>query len=114
MPIYEYQCEKCGEVFEVFQRVSDPPPEQHECGGRKIKRVMSQTSFILKGSGWYITDYARKEQAQKERHGKSESTKSQSAKESKKKESKKDSSSKGSSSKGSGSKGSGGDTKAAA
>jgi putative FmdB family regulatory protein len=107
MPIYEYQCEKCGEVFEVFQRVSDPPPKQHECGGTKIKRVMSQTSFILKGSGWYITDYARKEQAQKEKRGRSESSKSESPKESKKKESKK-------AKKDSGTKGSGGDTKAAA
>ena len=61
MPIYEYQCEKCGEVFEVFQKVSDPPPKSHSCGSRKVKRIMSQTSFVLKGSGWYITDYGRKD-----------------------------------------------------
>lgn len=62
MPIYEYQCEKCGEIFEVFQKVSDPAPESHSCGSRDIKRLMSQTSFVLKGTGWYITDYGRKDQ----------------------------------------------------
>jgi putative FmdB family regulatory protein len=74
MPIYEYQCQKCGEIFEVFQKFSDPPPKRHECGGRKIKRLMSQTSFILKGTGWYVTDYARKEQSQKEGKGKDKNT----------------------------------------
>ncbi|OGQ89444.1 MAG: hypothetical protein A2289_07510 [Deltaproteobacteria bacterium RIFOXYA12_FULL_58_15] len=61
MPIYEYECGKCGEVFEVFQKLSDPPPKTHTCGSRKIRRIMSQTSFILKGTGWYVTDYARKD-----------------------------------------------------
>ncbi len=59
MPIYEYQCKKCGEIFEVFQKLSDPPPKKHSCGGRKIERVMSRTSFQLKGTGWYITDYGK-------------------------------------------------------
>ena len=93
MPIYEYQCEKCGEVFEVFQKVSDPPPKRHECGGRKIKRVMSQTSFILKGTGWYVTDYARKEQKDKESKGKKEAKESKKEKK-EKKESKSDGGSK--------------------
>lgn len=61
MPIYEYECDKCGEIFEVFQKLSDPPPKKHSCGSRKVHRVMSRTSFVLKGTGWYITDYARKE-----------------------------------------------------
>jgi putative FmdB family regulatory protein len=60
VPIYEYQCDKCGEVFEVFQKLSDPPPKSHSCGSRKVHRIMSRTSFILKGTGWYLTDYARK------------------------------------------------------
>ena len=62
MPIYEYQCDGCGEVFEVLQRHSDPPPPEHEaCGSKDLHKVMSATSFVLKGEGWYITDYARKD-----------------------------------------------------
>ena len=61
MPIYEYECQKCGEVFEVFQKMSDPAPKSHSCGSRKVRRLISQTSFQLKGSGWYVTDYASKE-----------------------------------------------------
>ena len=60
MPIYEYECKKCGEIFEVMQKMSDPAPKKHECGGTRIKRVMSRSSFVLKGTGWYVTDYARK------------------------------------------------------
>lgn len=62
MPIYEYQCDGCSEVFEVFQKVSDPAPSQHSCGSTQLHRVLSNTSFVLKGTGWYITDYARKDQ----------------------------------------------------
>ena len=62
MPIYEYQCDGCSEVFEVFQKVSDPAPTQHSCGSTAVHRVLSNTSFVLKGSGWYITDYGRKSQ----------------------------------------------------
>ena len=61
MPIYEYECGKCGEIFEVMQKMSDPPPKKHTCGSKRVKRVMSRSSFILKGSGWYVTDYARKD-----------------------------------------------------
>jgi putative FmdB family regulatory protein len=60
MPIYEYQCDGCSQVFEVFQKVSDPAPAQHSCGSTQISRILSNTSFVLKGTGWYITDYARK------------------------------------------------------
>lgn len=61
MPIYEYKCDGCDEVFEVFQKVSDPPPAQHGCGSTQVHRVLSNTSFVLKGTGWYITDYGRKD-----------------------------------------------------
>lgn len=67
MPIYEYECEKCGDVFEVFQKISDPPPKSHTCGSRKVRRIMSQTSFVLKGTGWYATDYAGKEKSTKDK-----------------------------------------------
>ena len=58
MPIYEYRCEKCGD-FEQTQRISDPPLERCPTCRRKVRRLISNTSFQLKGSGWYVTDYAR-------------------------------------------------------
>lgn len=62
MPIYEYQCVDCGEVFEVFQKIHDAPLTQcRSCRGR-VEKLISHTSFQLKGSGWYLTDYARKSQ----------------------------------------------------
>ena len=58
MPIYEYQCGGCGKVHEILQKMSDNPlAECPECSGRLEKRI-SQCSFHLKGSGWYVTDYA--------------------------------------------------------
>lgn len=60
MPIYEYQCKKCNEVNEALQKFSDPPPTKcPHCGG-KVHKLMSLNAFQLKGSGWYITDYAGK------------------------------------------------------
>ncbi len=70
MPIYEYKCGGCGEVFEVLQKYSDPAPEKHECGSREVQRIMSAAAFVFKGEGWYVTDYARKEQAQKAKKSK--------------------------------------------
>lgn len=58
MPIYEYQCAKCGQVSEVFQRMSDDPLTTCSCGG-ELKKLMSLNSFHLKGSGWYVTDYGK-------------------------------------------------------
>jgi len=61
MPIYEYECQKCGEHFEVNQRISDAPLKKHgggaKCGGKVVK-LMSANTFHLKGTGWYKTDYA--------------------------------------------------------
>jgi len=60
MPIYEYKCEDCSGEFEIEQKISDKPLKKcPKCGG-KVKRLISNTSFVLKGSGWYLTDYARK------------------------------------------------------
>ena len=58
MPIYEYRCEKCG-VFEETQRITDPPLDRCPTCRRKVRRLISSTSFQLKGGGWYVTDYAR-------------------------------------------------------
>ncbi len=59
MPIYEYQCEKCGE-FEITRRITEEPLKKCPTCKRKVRKLMSSTSFQLKGSGWYVTDYARK------------------------------------------------------
>jgi putative FmdB family regulatory protein len=60
MPIYEYKCEKCGEVFDVKQKFSDEPLTQHEGCGGAVERLLSAPALQFKGSGWYVTDYARK------------------------------------------------------
>ncbi len=59
MPIYEYHCGKCGD-FEVMQKISDKPLSTCPTCRRKVNKLISSTSFQLKGSGWYVTDYARK------------------------------------------------------
>jgi putative FmdB family regulatory protein len=65
MPLYEYECEKCGEQFEVMQKFSDDPLTRHEqCGGR-VHRLLSAPALQFKGTGWYITDYARGKSADK-------------------------------------------------
>ncbi len=57
MPIYEYKCRKCGEEFEVFQGVTDPPVKCCKICKGSVQKLMSLSSFHLKGSGWYATDY---------------------------------------------------------
>ncbi|NQT68834.1 MAG: zinc ribbon domain-containing protein [Desulfobacteraceae bacterium] len=60
MPIYEYQCMQCGKIDEVFQKFSDKPQKKcHHCSG-KLQKLISHSSFHLKGTGWYVTDYAGK------------------------------------------------------
>jgi len=63
VPIYEYHCSKCGEVFEALQKISDEPLSKCKFCGGKVERLISQSSFQLRGSGWYLTDYARKGQS---------------------------------------------------
>jgi putative FmdB family regulatory protein len=71
MPIYEYNCQKCG-TFETTQRITDKPLAKCPTCKGKVRKLISNTSFQLKGTGWYVTDYARK--------GKSEDAKSDSSK----------------------------------
>ncbi len=60
MPIYEYECEGCGKISEVIQKFSDKPvTECGHCTGH-LHKLISQSSFHLKGTGWYVTDYANK------------------------------------------------------
>jgi putative FmdB family regulatory protein len=60
MPIYEYRCTKCGHRFEAIQKVSDRPISKCEKCKGKAERLISSPAIQFKGSGWYITDYARK------------------------------------------------------
>ena len=58
MPIYEYRCQQCGTTIETMQRMADAPLKHCDaCGADALERLISQTSFVLKGSGWYVTDY---------------------------------------------------------
>lgn len=59
MPIYEYRCSACQHQFDLFQKITDEPVKTcPECGG-PVTKLVSTTSFILKGSGWYVTDYGK-------------------------------------------------------
>lgn len=59
MPIYEYKCNSCGKRFEKIEKFSDLPLETHEeCGG-PVERLLSAPAFQFKGTGWYVTDYAK-------------------------------------------------------
>jgi putative FmdB family regulatory protein len=75
MPIYEYSCLTCG-TFEVSQRITEKPLKRCPTCRGKVAKLISSTSFQLKGSGWYVTDYAGKEGSGKKakEEGKSEST----------------------------------------
>lgn len=60
MPVYEYECQQCRQITEALQKFSDPPLTQcPHCSGT-LRKLISQSAFHLKGSGWYVTDYARK------------------------------------------------------
>ena len=60
MPIYEYVCNDCGEKFELIEKFHNDTEKDCEYCSGKAKRVVSQSSFVLKGTGWYLTDYAKK------------------------------------------------------
>jgi putative FmdB family regulatory protein len=60
MPIYEYECTKCGCRTEAVQKIGDPPLKKCKSCGGPLKKVLSSPAIHFKGSGWYVTDYARK------------------------------------------------------
>ena len=60
MPIYEYKCQKCGRQFEAFQGITDPELKSCKFCKGKVHKMVSLSSFSLKGSGWYVTDYKGK------------------------------------------------------
>ena len=67
MPIYEYRCDRCQKIVEVMQKFTDKPLSRcPSCGGR-VSRLISNCSFQLKGSGWYVTDYKKGDSGRKDR-----------------------------------------------
>jgi putative FmdB family regulatory protein len=82
VPLYEYQCPKCGR-FEVIRKFSDPPLKKCPTCGKAVRKLASAPAIQFKGAGWYVTDYAKKSSgdgASKGDGGKSESGKTESAK----------------------------------
>jgi putative FmdB family regulatory protein len=65
MPLYEYECDACSHRFERIQKFSDPPVETCPSCGGGVRKLLSSPAIQFKGSGWYITDYARKGRGEK-------------------------------------------------
>ncbi len=59
MPTYEYKCDQCGDIFEIRQKFADAPLTSHEKCGGPVHRLISAPGLQFKGTGWYVTDYAR-------------------------------------------------------
>lgn len=70
MPIYEYHCGSCGKDFERFQKITDPPLTACPECGKKVSRTISQTSFTLKGGGWFKDGYSQSPPGEKNKEGK--------------------------------------------
>jgi putative FmdB family regulatory protein len=80
MPTYEYECLKCKRVFEIRQRISEPALTVCDVCGGEVRRLLSAAPFILKGGGWYVTDYPSESRKQALQSEKSSSDKSSSDK----------------------------------
>jgi len=87
MPVYEYECTKCGRQTEVWQKISDPDLANCEHCKGKVKKIISQSSFHLKGTGWYVTDYKSKRESEKKSQKSETKAESKSAEDKPKKES---------------------------
>jgi len=98
VPIYEYRCNACGHEFERWQKITENPVRTcPRCRKRKVERLLSQTSFQLKGSGWYVTEYGKGSSGATPSAGKDKRAKSNGASDSKDKSKSKKSRSSGSS-----------------
>jgi len=82
MPLYEYECEACGHRFERIQKFSDPREDKCPVCGGKVHKLQSAPAFQFRGSGWYVTDYGKKDQGAKS-DGSSSASKDKSEKASK-------------------------------
>ncbi len=80
MPIYEYKCNSCGRIIEVMQKFSDKPLSRCPACSGKISRIISNCTFHLKGTGWYVTDYKRGDSSMGRREKSSETPQSEPAK----------------------------------
>ena len=78
MPLYEYECDNNGHRFEVIQKFSDPPIQVCPTCGGPVHKLISSPAFQFKGSGWYVTDYARKDSGGKGTTGSGEKEKTES------------------------------------
>ncbi len=86
MPTYEYKCQQCGHQFEAFQKISDDPlTECPQCGGEVVRLISGGTGLIFKGSGFYLTDYARKNSSSAPKNGKTATDTTRNASENKNK-----------------------------
>lgn len=79
MPIYEYQCAKCKKTIEVIQKFSDKPLKKHAGCGGSLTKLISASGFQFKGTGWYVTDYARKSSSENKESSKDAKTESKEA-----------------------------------
>jgi putative FmdB family regulatory protein len=84
MPLYEYECQKCGVRFEEIQKFSDPLLTEHDDCGGVLKKLLSAPAIQFKGTGWYVTDYAKSGQPEKDgkpikKNGKGDSNSEQKA-----------------------------------
>ena len=73
MPLYEYQCDQCG-CFEIIRKFADPPLSACPTCGKEVQKLISSPAIQFKGSGWYITDYARKSEGGKDKGSSSDSS----------------------------------------
>ena len=83
MPIYEYECAKCGSTIEVIQKMSDKPLKKHASCGGTLTKLISASGFQFKGTGWYVTDYARKGSGESTETANDKKTESKESKETK-------------------------------
>ena|SRR5690242_20751136 len=79
MPLYEYKCAVCGDVFEVRQKFSDEPLHEHPGCGGAVERLISAPTLQFKGSGWYVNDYGKNGSANTKEPAKSETKESKKA-----------------------------------
>jgi putative FmdB family regulatory protein len=86
MPIYEYECVKCGRVAEIWQRITDTGPTKCERCKGKMRKLISQSSFHLKGTGWYVTDYKSTREKEKKKSSVDAATQTKAGQEKPKKE----------------------------
>ena len=69
MPIYEYRCTVCGHQFDVIQKINDPQVSRCERCGKTVRRVISPSGIVFKGSGWYVTDYGTRKKDDRKKSG---------------------------------------------